>query len=181
MPGRNLNQVFFLLFLLFIVLFILILINILGMAFRKLGFPPEYSVYFLFMSLLGSYVNLPLNKKMLYVYVMPSKVINFHSYAVSSFKVVRSTPIAINLGGAVIPVIISVFLSTKVSMINVLIGILIMTILIHKIARPVKGSGMAIHVLFPPFMACCNSSYNLSSECSHNCLYLRNIWMPYRG
>ncbi len=33
------------------------------------------------------------------------------------------------------------------------IGGLIVTILIHKIAKPVKGRGIAIHALLPPFLA----------------------------
>jgi uncharacterized membrane protein len=47
----------------------------------------------------------------------------------------------------------SVFLSTKVNLVEILSGILVMTIIIHKIAQPVKGSGIAIHALFPPFLS----------------------------
>ena len=139
-----------LLFLLLVVLFVLISINIFGMAFRKLGFPPEYSVYFLFLSLLGSYVNVPIKKVVSHVPAITGKGFHSSSYA-SSLDVERST--AINLGGAVIPVIMSLFLSTMVSLVDVLIGILVMTIIIHKIARPVKGSGIAIHALYPPLLA----------------------------
>ncbi len=140
-------------FLSLVVLFILISINILGMAFRKLGFPPEYSVYFLFLSLLGSYVNLPVRKIKSHVPIMQE--IDYHctGYAASSFGVERSTSIAVNLGGGIIPVIMSVFLSTMVSLVDVLTGIFVMTIVIHKIAIPMKGSGIAIHALLPPFLA----------------------------
>jgi uncharacterized membrane protein len=71
--------------------------------------------------------------------------------AASSLKMY--TTIAINLGGAVIPIIMSIFLSTKVNLVEILSGILIMTIIVHKIARPVKGSGIAIHALLPPLLA----------------------------
>ena len=37
--------------------------------------------------------------------------------------------------------------------VEILSGIFIMTIIIHKIARPVKGSGIAIHALLPPLLA----------------------------
>ncbi len=143
-----------LLFLILVVLLILVSINISGMAFRKLGFPPEYSVYFLFLSLLGSYVNFPIKKLVSRVPVITDKGSNFHwsSYA-SSLEVERSIFIAVNLGGAVIPVVMSVFLSTMVSLVDVLIGIVVMTIVIHRIARPVKGSGISVHVLLPPFLA----------------------------
>src|SRR5574337_856729 len=91
------------LFLTLVLVFIFISLNIFGTAFRKLGFPPEYSVYFLFLSLLGSYVNIPVK------------------------MVTRSTIIAINLGGAIIPVAMSVLLFTMVSPINALIGVLVVS------------------------------------------------------
>ncbi len=47
----------------------------------------------------------------------------------------------------------SIFLLTKVSLVEVFIGILVVTVAIHTIAKPVKGSGIAIHVLFPSFLA----------------------------
>ncbi len=45
------------------------------------------------------------------------------------------------------------FLSMMVSMVEVLIGILVMTVIIHKVAKPVKDSGIAIHALLPPILA----------------------------
>lgn len=142
------------LFLILVLVFIFVSLNIFGTAFRKLGFPPEYSVYFLFLSLLGSYVNLPVKKVKSHVPVISSEVSDslLSSNAASSLKAERIT-IAVNLGGAVIPVVMSVFLSTLVSFVDVLIGVLIVTILIHKIAKPVKGAGIAIHALLPPFLA----------------------------
>ncbi|MCX9012267.1 MAG: DUF1614 domain-containing protein [Candidatus Methanoperedens sp.] len=137
------------------VLFILISLSIFGLAFRKLGFPPEYSVYFLFLSLLGSYVNIPLKKVMSRVPIISGKKIDIHwfNYTASPPEVERSTIIAINLGGAIIPVAMSVFLFTMVSLVNAMIGILVVVFFIYKIARPVKGSGIAIHTLLPPILA----------------------------
>jgi len=71
--------------------------------------------------------------------------------AASSLKMY--TTIAINIGGAVIPIIMSVFLSANANLVEILSGILLVTIIIHKIARPVKGSGIAIHALLPPLLA----------------------------
>ncbi len=105
-------------FSLFVAVYILICINIFGLTFRKLGFPPEYS-----------------------------------GYSAISPDIERSTSISVNLGGAVIPVLMSIFLSTLVSMVDVVIGILVMTIIVHKISKPVLGSGIAIHVVLPPLLA----------------------------
>ena len=68
-------------------------------------------------------------------------------------EIKRSTSITVNLGGAVIPIVMSVFLITIVSPVEASIGILVMTIIIYKMARPVKGSGIAIHALIPPILA----------------------------
>jgi uncharacterized membrane protein len=144
-----------LLFLMLVVLFILISLSIFGLAFRKLGFPPKYSVYFLFLSLLGSYVNIPIKKIVSRVPVISCQKIDLHSfsYAASSPDVERSTTIAINLGGAVIPVVMSGVLLTMVNQVDALTGMLVVTFIIYKIARPVKGSGIAIHALLPPLLA----------------------------
>ena len=107
------------LFIMVVILFILISLNIFGMAFNKLGFPPEYSVYFLFLSLPGSFMNIPITK-------------------IKSNKTNQTISIAVNLGGAFIPSMMSLILATMVSMFEVLTATFITTILIHKIARPIK-------------------------------------------
>ena len=138
-----------------VVLFILMGLSIFGLAFRELGFPPEYSVYFLFLSLLGSYVNIPVRKIISHVPVTSGRSIDARgfNYTASPPEVGQSTVIAINLGGAIIPVAMSVLLSTRVSLVNVLIGVMVVMFFTHKIARPVEGSGIVIHVLFPPLLA----------------------------
>jgi uncharacterized membrane protein len=141
-------------FIILVLVFIFISLNIFGAAFRKLGFPPEYSVYYLFLSLPFSYVNVPIKKVRSRVSVIYDKASDtlMSGLAASSIKTYTTT-IAINLGGAVIPIIMSVFLSTMANLVEILAGILLVTIIIHKIARPVKGSGIVIHAMLPPFLA----------------------------
>ncbi|MCZ7381143.1 MAG: DUF1614 domain-containing protein [Candidatus Methanoperedens sp.] len=144
-----------LLFLLVIALFILITFDLIGQAFRKLGFPPEYSIILLFLSLLGSYINIPVREITSRESVLSGQAIDFYwfRYILPPLEVERRTIIAINLGGAVIPVAVSVFLLTRVNLFDALTGILIMTILIHMMARPVRGLGIAVPALIPPIMA----------------------------
>lgn len=71
----------------------------------------------------------------------------------SSSSLKMYTTISVNIGGAVIPMIITLFLSSMAKPVEVLSGILLVTIIVHKISRPVKGSGIAIHALIPPFLA----------------------------
>ena len=99
-------------------------------------------------------MNIPIKKVRSHVSVISDKTSDTlrSGLAASSIKTYTTT-IAINLGGAVIPILMSVFLSTMANLVEILAGILVMTIVIHKIARPVKGSGIAIHALIPPFLA----------------------------
>jgi uncharacterized membrane protein len=127
--------------------------NISGTAFRKLGFPPEYSVYFLFFSLLCSYINIPIKKVRSHVPVISDNASDVLRSGLSASSLKMYSTIAFNIGGAVIPLIMSLFLFSMAKPVEVLSGILLVTIIIHKIARPVKGSGIAIHALLPPLLA----------------------------
>jgi len=140
-------------FIILVLVLIFISLNIFGTAFRKLGFPPEYSVYYLFLSLPCSYVNIPIKKVRSRVSVISDKASDTLKSGLSASSLKMYTTIAINLGGAVIPILMSVFLSTMANLVEISAGILVMTIIIHKIARPVKGSGIAIHALIPPVLA----------------------------
>ncbi len=144
-----------LLFLLVIALFVLISFDLIGQAFRKLGFPPAFSIIFLLLSLLGSYINIPIREITSREPVLSGQAIDFYwfRYILPPLEVERRTTIAINLGGAVIPVAVSVFLLTRVNLFDALTGILIMTLLIHMMARPVRGLGIAVPALIPPVMA----------------------------
>ena len=137
------------------VVFILISINLIGLAFRKLGFPPHYSVLILFLSLIGSLINIPINEITSKEPVISGRVIDFHwfRYVIPDLEVEHRTMIAVNVGGGVIPVLISAFLITMVNPVEVLVGVFIMTVFIHRIARPVKGLGIAVPALLPPVAA----------------------------
>lgn len=144
-----------LLFLILIVVFILVSIDLIGLAFVKLGFPSQFAVLFLLLSLLGSYVNIPVKEIASREPVISGQVIDFYwfRYVIPPIEIERHTIIAVNLGGAVFPVIISGFLITKVNLADALIGVLIMTLLIHLMAKPVRGLGIAVPALLPPIMA----------------------------
>lgn len=143
-----------LLFLLGIV-FILISIDLIGLAFRKLGFPPEYSVLILFLSLIGSHINIPVMEKTSREPVVSGRIVDFYwfRYIILPREVEHRTVIAVNLGGGVIPVLISSFLIPMVNPADVVIGVFLMSVFIHLIARPVKGLGIAVPALIPPVMA----------------------------
>ena len=105
---------FLILFFIFVFLIILIEIGILGYAYEKIGVNRRYVFTLLFLSLIGSYVNIPVAE-------IPAKEV--HSGMMVSFFGMRymvptvvnwpKTIIAVNLGGAVIPVAISLYIIFK--------------------------------------------------------------------
>jgi uncharacterized membrane protein len=94
----------FLLLFVFLTLIILIEINVLTYAFHKMGVNHRYVFALLLLSLLGSYINIP-------VYQLPPEQIRSGGtvfffgvpYVLSMVTEAPGTVIAVNLGGAIIP------------------------------------------------------------------------------
>ena len=147
---------FILIFLfLFIFVFTLLQIGVLGYAYEKIGINPRYIFSLLFLSLVGSGVNIPVVK-------LPSKdvlsgqEITFFGmrYIVPSVQKWTRTVVAINVGGAIIPTLLSLYLLVKNGLyVQGLVGVAIVTIIVHWMARPVKGVGIAVPIFIPPLVA----------------------------
>jgi uncharacterized membrane protein len=144
-----------LLFLMLVGLLFLISLDLIGLAFRKLGFSPIYSVLLLFMSLIGSYINIPVREIASREPLISGRVIDYYwfRYVIPPVLVERRTLIAVNVGGAVIPLLISGYLFTKVDLGDLLLAVIVMTVFIHMLARPVLGLGIAVPALLPPIAA----------------------------
>lgn len=143
------------LFFMFLVLLILVEVGILGYAYQKLGINQRYVLALLLLSWLGSYVNIP-------VYKLPPEA--FHPDGQAIFYGMRhvipfvthwsGTIIAVNLGGAVIPVALSIYLLVKNGLFyRGLLGIFILTVIVHHVAYPVRGVGIAEPIFIPPLAA----------------------------
>ncbi len=141
----------------FIFVFILLQIGVLGYAYEKIGISPQYAFSLLFLSLVGSGVNIPVVK-------LPSKdvlsgqEITFFGmrYMVPPVQKWTRTVVAINVGGAVIPTFLSLYLLVKNGLyVQGLVGVAIVTIIVHWMARPVKGIGIAVPTFIPPVAAAC--------------------------
>jgi uncharacterized membrane protein len=139
--------------LLLIVLFIPLLIgflivNVINTAFTKLGFSPLFAFAILFFSLVGSMINIPLKK-------------NYRQAGRESFfsedrvPIVEKTGIAVNVGGAVIPLGVSAFLVLRsdVPLVNLLIAIIIVSAVCYHFARPIPRLGISIPLFIPPIVS----------------------------
>jgi uncharacterized membrane protein len=109
----------------------------------------------LFLSLLGSYVNIPI-AELPAEYVHSGRVITFYGmrYVIPMVNEWPRTIIAVNVGGAVIPTILSVYLLVKNSLYGrgfVAVGIV--SFIVHFMAHPVQGIGIAEPTFAPPLVA----------------------------
>ena len=147
--------------------FILLEIHVINYAFVALGLPPEYAFTALLVSLVGSYINIPITR-VASGQPHPGEVVRSFGirYRVPTRYVTDSTIVAVNVGGAVVPVLISVYLLMQVPTIIVpaLIGIAIVTAIVHRFAIPVPGMGIATPMLIPPIVAAACGYFLGSSE-----------------
>jgi len=146
------------LFYLFLVglLFFLIQIGLISFAFERLGIPQDILFSLLFLTLLGSLVNIPLKRYTTEV-VSPGQFIDFFGwkFKIPGTRYAQQTTIAINLGGAVVPILISIYLILKWPQLlpEIIMATALMSLFVHKIARPIRGVGIATPALLPPLMA----------------------------
>lgn len=143
------------LFFLFLTLLILIEVNILEYAYEKMGINRRYVFALLLFSLLGSYVNIP-------VYQLPPEEIRSGGevlffgvpYVIPLVSRWPGTVIAVNLGGAVIPTILSIYLILQNRLfLQGLVGAAIASLIIHHLAYPLPGVGIAVPTVIPAVVA----------------------------
>lgn len=147
---------FLLLFaLLFVFLIISIEIGVLRYAYERMGVGRRHMFALLVLSFLGSYVNIPLFQLPAHK-VASGELVTFFGmlYVVPVARNWPGTIIAVNLGGAVIPTFLSIYLMVKNQLYrHGLLGVAIVAFFVHLMAYPVKGVGIAIPVFIPPLIA----------------------------
>jgi|SRR5580704_18805906 uncharacterized membrane protein len=143
------------LFVVFLVVLVLVQLGILEYAYAKIGIQPRYVFLLLLLSLLGSYVNIPVAQ------MPPKQVVSQQvvsdwgvQYVVPQMEEWPETIIAVNVGGALIPTILSIYLLFKNRLlIQSMFGVAIVAAIVHMLAHPVTGVGIAMPPLIPPLLA----------------------------
>jgi uncharacterized membrane protein len=133
----------------------LIEIGLIGYAYEKMGVQRRYVFAVLLLSLLGSYVNIPVAE------LPAERVVSGQEVTFSGMRyvipLVEEWPqmvLAVNVGGALIPTLLSLYLLVKTGMYGrALVGVAIVTVVVHWLAYPVKGIGIAVPVFIPPVVA----------------------------
>jgi uncharacterized membrane protein len=147
---------FFLFFVgLFIFLVVLIQLHVLQFAYAKLGLSSGAALLVLLASLIGSYFNIPL-AELPEREVRSGQVIEFFGmrYIVPLVTDWPRTVIAVNIGGAVIPTLLSLYLLIKNDILSsAAVATAVVMVACYLLAQPVPGVGIAIPSLVPPIIA----------------------------
>src|SRR5438094_368666 len=140
------------LFLLVVFLVAFVEVGVLGYAYEKVGVDRRYVFTLLVLSLVGSGVNIPVAE------LPPERVLSGEEvlffgmrYVVPVVEDWPRTVIAINVGGAVIPTLLSLYLVVKNGLwAPSLVAVAVVAAIVHALARPVRGVGIAVPGLVPP-------------------------------
>jgi uncharacterized membrane protein len=141
-------------------LFAMLELGAVNYAFNALGLPPHAAFWALIVSLFGSYINIPITCIESSGGPEPSApdVVGYFGmrYRVPAHLAVgRSTVVAINVGGAIVPLCICAWIlaADPAVFLRAILGTAIVTFLVHRAARPIPGVGIATPMFIPPIIA----------------------------
>ncbi|MDR9437285.1 MAG: DUF1614 domain-containing protein [Thiohalophilus sp.] len=150
-PGNYL-----LLFFVALLLILFIQIQIFSLVLSKLGLSPDSAALLLITTLFGSAVNLPLAKIKAQAPPEPPpqpQLPDYWPFKMPPFT--GYTVIAINVGGAMVPILFSLylFLSQPLPLPTVLLAIAIVSAISYGFSRPVAGLGIGMPIFIAPLTA----------------------------
>lgn len=142
---------------LLLLLFGFLYVGTLEFAFRSLGLSRRVVFPLLLISLLGSSINIPLVKLQSKPRKLDRKVMNFlgrRFYLPSAIQRNR-TLLAVNVGGCIIPVVLSGYLvyNHLVLLAPVIVAISVVAGVVYYFSSPVRGVGITVPLLLPPAVA----------------------------
>ncbi|WP_031483886.1 DUF1614 domain-containing protein [Maridesulfovibrio frigidus] len=139
-------------------LFIFVQVGLITTAFGKLGLTAGQGFALLIATLLGSGVNIPVfrsERLVPDVLVRKFRVLNpqVHPENTHEGKSLVNQVVAVNIGGCVIPTLLSMTLLAKYGYnISILLCIVIVIAATYALAKPIPGVGIGIPVLIPPII-----------------------------
>jgi uncharacterized membrane protein len=138
-----------------LILFVLLEVGVIEAAYQKLGMSHRAVSGLLMLSIFGSYINIPVGsiaaKELLHDRVV---IVDGMEYVVPRVQAVGHTIIAVNLGGAVIPILLSVYLLWRVGgFLPTLVATAAVSVVVHRFSRVVPGVGIAVPTFIPGVVA----------------------------
>jgi len=147
--------IFFIIFFFWIIVFfIMVQINLIALAFAEMGVPSQYVFAALFATLIGSFVNIPVKRIPQEVMTNETKIGFFGFRHMVPVWKKKETILAINVGGAVIPVLLSFYLVAKTNLWGpAVLATAFITLVSYRAAKPVPGVGITLPAFLPPVLA----------------------------
>lgn len=139
----------------FVVLLVFLQIGVLRYAYLHIGLSSGAAFLVLLGSLAGSYFNIPV-AELPGQQVVSGQVISFYGmrYVIPVVSHWPGTVIAVNVGGAVIPTGVSLYLIIRHALwVRGLVAIALVAAITHHLARPVAGLGIALPIFVPAVSA----------------------------
>ena len=139
-------------------IFVFLLITVGEVAFQRIGFSPYEYVLILAGTLVGSTINIPVARARgtePLLEVQEVRVFGLYYRIPRVAKREVSTEVAVNVGGAVIPMLVSTYLLATHSGLlgDAAAGSIITAVLVHLMAKKVRGVGIVTPALLPPIAA----------------------------
>ncbi|MDM9380415.1 DUF1614 domain-containing protein [Chlorogloeopsis sp. ULAP01] len=146
---------FLLLLLLIPFLWFVVAVDIVEIAVAKLGFSPSIAFTLLILVILGSTINIPIYRTESSVAVADDFVDLWlrEFWGIPLRKVQRSTVVALNVGGGLIPVLLALYQFRQGNVLAILLVTAIVTIVSYYAARVVPGIGIQMNPLLAPLTA----------------------------
>jgi uncharacterized membrane protein len=131
--------------------FIVLILRSVRYAYESLGVSSNTAIFLLLATLIGSFFNIPIAE------LAPERAMSHHHvdffgmrYAVPGVSHWKGTVVAVNVGGAIIPTLMSIYLLIKRELwVKGLVATVIVAVVIHWMAAPVPGLGIAVPVFMP--------------------------------
>ncbi|HYB23571.1 MAG TPA: DUF1614 domain-containing protein [Solirubrobacteraceae bacterium] len=136
-------------------LLLLFLLEAITYAYQQIGISESILFALVIASLAGGLVNIPIARLRSEATLDVREVLAFGvRYRVPVVSRPAQTVLAVNLGGAVIPTAVSLLLLVKDDIWwQAAIGVCFVGVLVHALARPIPGLGIAVPALIPPVLA----------------------------
>ncbi len=150
--------VFAVLVIILVIVIGLIFVGVIGAAFEDVGFSPIITALILVGTFVGSWINIPILKLKTKIPVMREEFVSFFgiAYRIPNVEYGETTTmVAVNVGGALVPTVVSAYLLWKVPsvILYALLGVAVVAFVTHLVARPVKGVGISTPIFIPPLVA----------------------------
>jgi uncharacterized membrane protein len=135
----------------------LIILNALAYGYGRMGIPRVAALALLLASLLGSYVNLPLVtfpevRVVVLPLTAPPGAGTF--YAVPEVRTWPGMVLALNVGGALIPAVVSAYIIVRSRLlVPAFFCAAFVAAVVHFLAHPVPGVGIVVPIYAPPLAA----------------------------